>query len=33
LNFLRSVRETISFTFEPPTSITRIFFFKISLRW
>src|SRR4029453_15831636 len=30
LNFLLSVREIISFTFEPPTSITRIFFFKIS---
>jgi hypothetical protein len=31
LNFLLSVREIISFTFEPPTSMTRILFFKISL--
>ena len=30
LNFLLSPREIISFTFEPPTSITRIFFFKIA---
>jgi hypothetical protein len=30
LNFLLSAREIISFTFEPPTSITRIFFFKIA---
>src|ERR1044072_4229467 len=30
LNFLRSPREIISFTFEPPTSMTRIFFFKIA---
>src|SRR5438094_8767626 len=28
LNFLLSVREIISFTFEPPTSITRILFFN-----
>src|SRR4030095_3066579 len=30
LNFLLSAREIISFTFEPPTSITRILFFKIA---
>src|SRR5215475_8500971 len=30
LNFLLSVREIISFTFEPPTSMTRILFFKIA---
>jgi len=28
LNFRLSVREISSFTFEPPTSITRILFFK-----
>ena len=31
LNFLLSPREIISFTFEPPTSMTRILFFKIAL--
>jgi len=30
LNFLLSVREIISFTFEPPMSMTRTFFFKIA---
>ena len=30
LNFLLSEREIISFTFEPPTSMTRIFLFKIA---
>src|SRR5262249_52791289 len=30
LNFLLSAREIISFTFEPPTSMTRILFFKIA---
>ena len=30
LNFLLAAREIISFTFEPPTSITRILFFKIA---
>jgi hypothetical protein len=30
LNFLLSTREIISFTFEPPTSMTRILFFKIA---
>src|SRR6266545_3008652 len=30
LNFLFSVREIISFTFEPPTSMTRILFFKVA---
>jgi hypothetical protein len=30
LNFLPAAREIISFTFEPPTSITRILFFKIA---
>ena len=30
LNFLLSAREIISFTFEPPTSMTRTFFFKVA---
>ena len=30
LTFLLSEREIISFTFEPPTSMTRILFFKIA---
>jgi hypothetical protein len=30
LNFLLSVREIISFTFEPPMSMARTFFFKIA---
>ena len=31
LNFRLWAREIISFTFDPPTSMTRIFFFKIAL--
>jgi len=30
LNFLLATREIISFTFEPPMSMTRTFFFKIA---
>jgi hypothetical protein len=30
LNFLLAARETISFTLEPPTSITRTLLFKIA---
>src|SRR5258707_8554815 len=30
LNFRRCAREIITFTFDPPTSMTRIFFFTTS---
>jgi hypothetical protein len=35
LNFLLSEREIISFTFEPPTSMTRIFLLitTLSVLW